>query len=79
MNISVVVPVYNGEDTLTELVERLGKVLPTVSDSYETILVCDGSPDHSWQVIEQLVARMQQLGLPPPPLAGQPGAPQWPS
>ncbi|RPH60479.1 MAG: glycosyltransferase [Chloroflexi bacterium] len=57
MNLSVVVPVYNGQDTIVELVERLGKVLPGVSDSYETILVCDGSPDDSWQVIEQMAAR----------------------
>jgi undecaprenyl-phosphate 4-deoxy-4-formamido-L-arabinose transferase len=57
MNISVVIPVYNGQHTVAELVERLGKVLPAVSDAYETILVCDGSPDNSWPVIEQLAAR----------------------
>jgi len=57
MNISVVIPVYNGQYTVAELVERLGKVLPAVSDAYETILVCDGSPDDSWQLIEQLAAR----------------------
>lgn len=57
MNLSVVIPVYNGQDTIIELVERLGNVLPGISDSYETVLVCDGSPDHSWQVIEQLAAR----------------------
>jgi undecaprenyl-phosphate 4-deoxy-4-formamido-L-arabinose transferase len=57
MNISVVIPVYNGQHTVAELVERLGKVLPAVSDAYETILVCDGSPDDSWPLIEQLAAR----------------------
>lgn len=56
MNISVVIPVYNGQDTISPLVERLEKVLPSVSDSFETILVCDGSPDNSWLVIEELVA-----------------------
>jgi glycosyltransferase involved in cell wall biosynthesis len=55
MNISGVVPVYNGQDTLLELLERLGKVLPGISDSYEVILVCEGSPDNSGQVIEKLV------------------------
>jgi undecaprenyl-phosphate 4-deoxy-4-formamido-L-arabinose transferase len=54
MNISIVVPVYNGQHTISELVERLGKVLPGISDSYEAVLVCDGSPDESWQLIEQL-------------------------
>ena len=57
MNLSVVIPVYNGQHTIPELVERLGKVLPGICDSYETLLVCDGSPDDSWPVIEQLAAR----------------------
>jgi len=57
MNISVVIPVYNGQHTIGELVERLGKVLPAVCDSFEILLVCDGSPDESWQVIEDLSAR----------------------
>jgi undecaprenyl-phosphate 4-deoxy-4-formamido-L-arabinose transferase len=51
MKISVVVPVYNGSDTLPMLVEELGKVLPAVADEYELVLVNDGSPDQSWQVI----------------------------
>jgi glycosyltransferase involved in cell wall biosynthesis len=57
MNISVVIPVYNGQETITPLVERLGKVLPGISDSFEVILVCDGSPDNSWKVIEEIAAR----------------------
>ena len=57
MNLSVVIPVYNGQHTIGELVERLGQVLPGICDSYETLLVCDGSPDGSWQVIEQLASR----------------------
>lgn len=57
MNISVVVPVYNGQETLIPLVERLDKVLSGLADAYEVILVCDGSPDQSWKVIEDLAAR----------------------
>ncbi len=57
MNISVVVPVYNGQDTIAELTERLGQVLSGFAEAYEVILVCDGSPDDSWQVIEKLVER----------------------
>jgi undecaprenyl-phosphate 4-deoxy-4-formamido-L-arabinose transferase len=57
MNLSVVIPVYNGQHTIGELVERLGKVLPGISDSYEAVLVCDGSPDESWKVIEELAGR----------------------
>jgi undecaprenyl-phosphate 4-deoxy-4-formamido-L-arabinose transferase len=54
MNCSVVIPVYRGEATLIPLVERLAKVLPSTAKSYEVLLVNDGSPDQSWDVIEQL-------------------------
>ena len=54
MNCSVVIPVYKGEATLRPLVERLGQVLPALADSYEVILVNDGSPDQSWERIVEL-------------------------
>ncbi len=57
MNVSVVVPVYNGSDTLPLLVEELQRVLPPVAEAYELVLVNDGSPDASWQVIEQLAGQ----------------------
>jgi undecaprenyl-phosphate 4-deoxy-4-formamido-L-arabinose transferase len=54
MKISVVVPVYNSSDTLPMLVDELGGVLPSVADEFELVLVNDGSPDHSWDVITEL-------------------------
>ena len=54
MNISVVVPVYKGENFVEPLVERLNNSLPTFSKNFEIILVNDGSPDKSWDVIEQI-------------------------
>ncbi len=57
MKVSVVVPVYNGADTLPMLAEELAHVLPSVAERYELVLVNDGSPDDSWQVIERLAAR----------------------
>ena len=54
MNVSVVVPVYNGSDTLPLLVDEVGKVLPNVTDKFELVLVNDGSPDQSWEVISSL-------------------------
>jgi glycosyltransferase involved in cell wall biosynthesis len=54
MNCSVVIPVYRGEATLEPLVDGLARVLPSVSDEYEVLLVNDGSPDDSWSVIEAL-------------------------
>jgi glycosyltransferase involved in cell wall biosynthesis len=54
MNCSVVIPVYRSEHTLDPLMERLAKVLPNLADTYEVVLVNDGSPDNSWSVIERL-------------------------
>jgi glycosyltransferase involved in cell wall biosynthesis len=55
MKISVVVPVYNGSDTLPLLVKEVGGVLSEVADEFELVLVNDGSPDQSWKVISELV------------------------
>jgi undecaprenyl-phosphate 4-deoxy-4-formamido-L-arabinose transferase len=54
---SVVIPVYNGAETLSPLVERLTKVMTAVFPDYEILLVNDGSPDASWQVIQTLAAQ----------------------
>jgi glycosyltransferase involved in cell wall biosynthesis len=54
MNISVVIPVYRGEDTLEPLAEQLVEILPKVAEQYEIIFVNDGSPDNSWEVITRL-------------------------
>jgi glycosyltransferase involved in cell wall biosynthesis len=54
--ISVVVPVYRSGECLPALIEALGKVLPTLADSYECILVNDGSPDNSRAVMHELSA-----------------------
>ena len=51
---SVVVPVYNSENTLPELALRLEKALKQLCNQYELILVNDGSHDQSWNVILQL-------------------------
>jgi undecaprenyl-phosphate 4-deoxy-4-formamido-L-arabinose transferase len=56
--LSVLVPVYNGAATVAELVQRLGPVLQDAApDAHEIILVNDGSPDHSWDVITALAAQ----------------------
>ncbi|MCK4817231.1 glycosyltransferase family 2 protein, partial [bacterium] len=53
-SITIVVPIYNSEQILPILIQRLEKTLPTISDHYEVILVNDGSQDKSWQKIERL-------------------------
>ena len=51
---SVVIPVYNGALTLPELAARLDLVMPQICNSFEVLLVIDGSPDNSWQVVQEL-------------------------
>lgn len=55
--LSVVVPVYNSQGTLVELVNRLQAVLLSCTAAFEIILVNDGSRDKSWQVVGDLVAQ----------------------
>jgi undecaprenyl-phosphate 4-deoxy-4-formamido-L-arabinose transferase len=52
--VSVVVPVYRSEQSLPELVRRLSAVLPAVASEWELVLVNDGSPDRSWDVLREL-------------------------
>lgn len=59
--VSVVVPVYNSEGSLTPLVERLAAVLPTVAKEWEVLLVNDGSRDGSWNVVRELAARYPRV------------------
>lgn len=51
--ISVVVPVYNSQETLKDLVNRLESVLSACDNAFEVILINDGSKDNSWQAIEE--------------------------
>ena len=54
MNLSIVVPVYNGETFIEPLVVQLSQTLPAFAEEYEIILINDGSPDQSWSVIQRL-------------------------
>jgi len=55
--ISVIIPVYNSQDSLTELILRLDSILRTLASEYEIILVNDASRDLSWDVICELAAQ----------------------
>lgn len=57
MDCSIVVPVFNGEGTLLELVERLNNMLGSLGEKTELILVNDGSADRSWELITELAGR----------------------
>ncbi len=54
MDISVVVPLYNEEESLPELYSWIERVMRENNFSFEVIFVNDGSTDSSWQVIEDL-------------------------
>ncbi len=52
--ISVIIPVFNEEENLLELGERLVRTLTGLGRTFEIILVDDGSTDQSWQVLTRL-------------------------
>ncbi|UKK74082.1 glycosyltransferase family 2 protein [Segatella bryantii] len=54
MNISVIVPLYNEEESLPELHAWIKRVMTANNFTYEIIFVNDGSTDRSWDVIEEL-------------------------
>lgn len=57
MDISVVIPLFNEEESLPELAAWIERVMADNRYSYEVIMVDDGSHDQSWQVIETLSAK----------------------
>ena len=54
MNISVVIPLLNEEESLTELHDWIAKVMQSNQFLYEIIFIDDGSTDASWSIIEEL-------------------------
>ena len=55
MKISIVIPIYNEEGTISELYRRLTSAMPQLAiDDYEVLLIDDGSKDRSWEIITEL-------------------------
>lgn len=54
MDISVVIPLYNEEESLPELFSWIKRVMDSNGFSYEVIFINDGSTDSSWDVINRL-------------------------
>ena len=57
LDISVVVPLFNEEESLGELVAWIDRVAHENSLTYEVIMVNDGSTDRSWEVVKELTQR----------------------
>jgi glycosyltransferase involved in cell wall biosynthesis len=54
MDLSIIIPVYNEEESLDELLEWIARVIKDQPIVYEVIMVDDGSSDRSWEKIEEL-------------------------
>lgn len=61
MNISVVIPLLNEQESLTELHDWIAKVMQSNHFSYEIIFIDDGSTDNSWSVIRHLSLNHPQV------------------
>ena len=61
MDISIIIPLYNEEESLPELVDWIKRVVDAHQLSYEIIMIDDGSNDGSWEIIEQLKAANQNI------------------
>lgn len=61
MDISVVIPLYNEEESLPELHRWIKEVMEDNGYSYEIIFVDDGSTDHSWEMIRRLRSESEHV------------------
>jgi glycosyltransferase involved in cell wall biosynthesis len=57
MNLSIVIPLLNEEESLTELHDWIVQVMKSNNFSYEVIFIDDGSTDSSWEIIENLCVK----------------------
>ncbi|HIP47472.1 MAG TPA: glycosyltransferase [Lutibacter sp.] len=57
MNLSILIPLLNEEESLTELYDWIVRVVQSNSYSYEILFIDDGSTDTSWEVIEKLAEK----------------------
>ncbi len=55
LNLSLVIPLFNEDESLPELESWIAKVMQTNNFSYEVLFIDDGSTDKSWAVIESLI------------------------
>ena len=58
LDLSVVVPLYNEEESLPELVEQLLTALRPIGECFELVLVNDGSTDATAAVLERISAEV---------------------
>ena len=61
MDISVVIPLYNEDESIPELYAWIERVMKEHNFSFEVIFVNDGSTDRSWEVITELSQKSEHV------------------
>lgn len=61
MDISIIVPLFNEEESLPELVQWIDRVMKANDFSYEIVMIDDGSKDNSWHVVNELAEQYSSV------------------
>jgi glycosyltransferase involved in cell wall biosynthesis len=61
ISLSIISPVYHAEAMVKELVKQIRSAVKSICADYEIILVEDGSPDRSWEAIEQVCMEFPEV------------------
>ena len=65
MDISVVIPLYNEDESIPELYAWIARVMKEHHFTYEVIFINDGSTDRSWEIISELIKFRRNYGKSP--------------
>ncbi|MDT8411153.1 MAG: glycosyltransferase family 2 protein [Vicingaceae bacterium] len=63
VDISIVIPVFNSEKAIPELISRINQVVDQISNSYEILLVDDFSLDNSWEILKELQDKNDNISI----------------
>lgn len=63
VDISIVIPVFNSEKAIPELISRINQVVGQISNSYEILLVDDFSLDNSWEILKELQDKNDNISI----------------
>ena len=61
LDLSIVIPLFNEEESLPELTDWISRVMDREGYTYEIVFVNDGSTDNSWQVIQELRTKNENV------------------
>ncbi|NOR44864.1 MAG: glycosyltransferase, partial [Candidatus Delongbacteria bacterium] len=54
INLSIIIPVFNDQEVLYELYNRLMKIIPSIYEVYEIVFIDDGSIDNSFSILKEI-------------------------